>query len=68
MGILLEVILSALFGIAAMYAFLKVAITTRPKRETNKKRKAWKYFIIVAMLFGAIMSGWLLLEVVIYLI
>ena len=66
MPLMLEAILSAFFGLITLYACLRCAIITRPSRKKGWK-KFGSYLLVVALLLGAVFSGWLLLEVVLFL-
>lgn len=65
-AIVLELILGTLYGLIALYACLKMALVIRPSRKKGW-RKAGACFMVGALLFGAVMSGYVLLEVILYI-
>lgn len=67
MEILLELIIGTVYALISLYACLKLALTIRPSRQKGW----WKvraYFIVSALLLGAVISGILLTQVLIYLL
>lgn len=63
--ILIELIVGTFFGIVSMYACLKLALMIRPSRRVGWA-KVRGYALTTALLLGAIIAGFVLLEVVLY--